>query len=292
MLLRRDEGTIADPGSPERRARRRRVLRTVASIAAALAVFAFVPAARADAIDAPARPGEVLERQASLSGLLGLPPDVPVVTEELPAGLTAFAWRFAAAEIEPTPTLVPPTPTPVPPSPTPVRPVVRQPVAPPPAPAATPVPPTPAPPPPAPVGAGLDLSPMNAYEQALFDAINARRVGAGMPALRANIYLAGVGRVRSQDMVDHNYFAHTSPSGQTAFSLLSAYGIPYAWAGENLARNNYPDSETVAVAIRDLMASPSHRDNILNSHYTEMGVAVAIDGAGMKYFTMVFTGPA
>jgi uncharacterized protein YkwD len=93
-------------------------------------------------------------------------------------------------------------------------------------------------------------------------------------------------------MANLDYFSHTSPSGQTAFSLLSYYGIPYGWAGENLARNNYPDSETVAVAIRDLMASPSHRDNILNVHYTQMGVAVAVDGAGMKYFTMVFTGPA
>ncbi len=93
-------------------------------------------------------------------------------------------------------------------------------------------------------------------------------------------------------MASLNYFAHTSPnSGDTAFSLMDAYRVPYGWAGENLARNNYPDDQTVAVAIRDLMASDGHRSIILNTNFTHIGVAVAFDGAGMKYFTMVFIGP-
>jgi len=92
-------------------------------------------------------------------------------------------------------------------------------------------------------------------------------------------------------MASVGYFSHTSPTGQTAFSLLDAYRVPHGWSGENLARNNYPDDETVAVAIRDLMASASHRENILSGNYTSMGVAVAFDGVGMKYFTMVFVGP-
>ena len=112
-----------------------------------------------------------------------------------------------------------------------------------------------------------------------------------MFSLSANGCAVYVAQLRSDDMAALGYFAHTSPSGQTAFSLLDAYLVPHGWAGENLARNNYPDSETVAVAIRDLMASSGHRANILNVNYTSIGVAVAFDGSAMKYFTMVFLGP-
>jgi uncharacterized protein YkwD len=133
---------------------------------------------------------------------------------------------------------------------------------------------------------------MSGYAASLFNAINVERAAAGMPALAAHGCLTYVAQIRSNDMASRNYFSHTSPEGVTAFSLLDSYGVPYGWAGENLARNNYPDNEAVGVAIRDLMASPGHRANILSSNFTHLGVALAVDGAGMKYFTMVFVGPA
>jgi uncharacterized protein YkwD len=94
-------------------------------------------------------------------------------------------------------------------------------------------------------------------------------------------------------MATHDYFAHTSPvTGDTAFSLMDAYGVPYGWAGENLAMNNYADHETVTVADQALWDSPPHRENILNPHYTDMGIAVAYGKDGIKYFTIIFSGPA
>jgi len=45
------------------------------------------------------------------------------------------------------------------------------------------------------------------------------------------------------------------------------------------------------VADEALWNSPSHRENILNPYYTHAGIALAVDGAGMKYFTVVFIGP-
>ncbi len=101
-----------------------------------------------------------------------------------------------------------------------------------------------------------------------------------------------VAQLRSQDMADRSYFSHSSPEGETAFSLMDANGVPYGWAGENLARNNYPDDETVAVAIRDLMASEGHRSNILSPNYMRMGVSMVMDSEGIRYFTMIFVGPA
>jgi uncharacterized protein YkwD len=111
-----------------------------------------------------------------------------------------------------------------------------------------------------------------------------------MAPLQLDSSLVMVARERSNDMVKRGYFGHVSPTGDTAFSLMDRYGIPYAWAGENLARNNYPDDESVAVSLRDWMASQGHRDNILGSHYQTVGVGAAVDGAGMKYFTLVFVG--
>lgn len=154
----------------------------------------------------------------------------------------------------------------------------------------TPVPPTPTDPP-APPPPSCPSAPLQGYATDLFNAINGARRANGLGSLSAHGCAVYVAQIRSDDMANLNYFSHTSPSGETAFSLLDAYRIPHGWSGENLARNNYPDEDSVGVAIRDLMASDSHRANILSTNYTTMGVAAAFDGDGMKYFTMVFMGP-
>ena len=132
---------------------------------------------------------------------------------------------------------------------------------------------------------------MGSFAQALFDAINSARADNGMSALGLNSCVVFVANLRSEDMATKGYFAHESPHGDTAFSLMNEYNVGYGWAGENLARNNYPDDESVAVAIRDLMNSPGHRANIPHVEFTQLGVGFAVDGANMKYYTMVFIGP-
>ncbi|MCH7718238.1 MAG: hypothetical protein IIB21_02100 [Chloroflexi bacterium] len=190
------------------------------------------------------------------------------------------------ADLHPTPTLTPtpiptPTSTPVPPPPPP---------PPPSEPDSAPPPSQPSSPPPASAPSGCPTAGQSGFASAMFSAINNERVQQGLPALAVQGCVVYVAKIRSDDMAALNYFSHTSPNGDTAFSLMDKYGVPYGWAGENLARNNYPDNESVSVAIRDLMASPGHRANILGVNYTHLGVGVAVDGAGMKYFTMIFIG--
>ncbi len=137
-------------------------------------------------------------------------------------------------------------------------------------------------------------APVSGYALDMFNAINNERTGNGMPALAASGCVTYVAQIRSNDMASRGYFSHVSPDGSTAFTLMNQYEVPYGWAGENLARNNYPDGVTVEIAIRDLMASSGHRANILNilgANYTSIGVAVANDGEGKKYFTVIFIGP-
>jgi uncharacterized protein YkwD len=131
---------------------------------------------------------------------------------------------------------------------------------------------------------------MTALEQAMFDDINALRVQNGLPALAPDPALLSLARERSADMAARNYFSHTTPEGLTVFDLMEQRGVAYGWAGENLARNNYPEAETEQVAFDSLVASPPHFQNMLGAHYMRMGVGVAVDGDGMFYFTMLFIG--
>ncbi len=207
-----------------------------------------------------------------------------------------LSWAAPSPTPTPTPTSTPsPAPTPTPtavvvpftPSPTltpvpaPPEAPVQFPQAPPPSPTPTA---TPEPPPPAPVVA------MTALEQAMFDDINALRVQNGLPALAPDPALVALARDRSADMAARNYFSHTTPEGFTVFDLMAQRGITYGWAGENLARNNYPEEDTERVAFESLAASPPHYENMLGAHYTRMGVGVAVDANGMFYFTMLFIG--
>jgi uncharacterized protein YkwD len=127
-------------------------------------------------------------------------------------------------------------------------------------------------------------------EQELFSLHNAERGRGGVGALRLDATLVAVARQRAQDMASRNYFAHTSPSGETAFSLMGAYGFGYAIAGENIARNNYPDGQSASVAMTGFMNSPSHRTNLLDGRFTIVGIGQAIGADGMKYFAVVFAG--
>ena len=202
--------------------------------------------------------------------------------EQLYQGLVKLAEALAPT---PTPTPLPPTPTPEPPAapPASVPQYVESPSSPP-----AQEPQAPQAPPPA-SQPGCPTAAMSGYGLDLFNAVNAQRAANGMAALAANGCLVYVAQIRSDDMAANNYFSHTSPNGSTSFSLMDSFGIHYGWAGENLARNNYPGDQSVGVAINELMNSAGHRDNILHTAYRQIGVAVAIDGLGMKYFTMVFT---
>ena len=123
----------------------------------------------------------------------------------------------------------------------------------------------------------------------MFNLHNQERAAAGLSALRLDSTLVAIARRRAQDMAANNYFSHTSPSGETAFSLMSAAGYSYQMAGENIARNNYPDTQTVQVAMQGFMNSSGHRANILSGGYRRVGIGAAVGAGGMKYFAIVFS---
>lgn len=99
---------------------------------------------------------------------------------------------------------------------------------------------------------------------------NADRVASGLSQLKVNSTLNAAAQAKVQDMFTKNYFSHVSPDSKTPWDFFKNVGYKYSAAGENLAI----DFATAEDVNRGLMDSPTHRANILNKLYTEIGVAV------------------
>lgn len=110
----------------------------------------------------------------------------------------------------------------------------------------------------------------NITVQKIVQLTNEERAKVGAPPLSENSQLDGAALSKAQNMLLENYWAHFAPSGRTPWDFITSSGYKFTFAGENLAKN-FTNSEDVVSAW---MASPTHRDNILNPKYKEMGIAV------------------
>lgn len=100
----------------------------------------------------------------------------------------------------------------------------------------------------------------------------ARTENGGLPALTENFLLNQDAQMKLSDMFTKQYFEHVSPAGIGPAELAQKVGYAYVVVGENLALGDFGSDQGVVTAW---MNSPGHRANILNTHYQEIGVAVA-----------------
>ena len=103
----------------------------------------------------------------------------------------------------------------------------------------------------------------------LLDGTNDERAKANLQPLTLDARLSDAAYMKARDMLDKQYWSHTSPSGVQPWKWLGDAGYNYSYAGENLARN-FSTSQAVVSAW---MASPSHRDNVLKPQYQDVGFA-------------------
>jgi uncharacterized protein YkwD len=103
--------------------------------------------------------------------------------------------------------------------------------------------------------------------------VNKAREERNISALKENEKLNDIAADKLSDMISNKYFAHTSPTGVTPWSWYQKEGYDYKYAGENLAINFF----TAEDEQKAWMNSETHRKNILNDKFHEIGVAV---GAG------------
>lgn len=106
---------------------------------------------------------------------------------------------------------------------------------------------------------------------AILSATNKARFDNGALApLIENQKLDASARMKLNDMFAKQYFEHVSPSGVGIDNLAAEVGYSYIVIGENLALGNF---KTGAEIVDAWMNSPGHRANILNTRYSEIGIA-------------------
>ena len=103
----------------------------------------------------------------------------------------------------------------------------------------------------------------------------ARQENGGLALLTESQLLHAVARERMNDMIQKHYFAHVSPSGESATDAAQKVGYPYSRIGENIAEGFFANDEKLVLGW---MQSPGHRQNILSDEFSEIGVAI---GKGM-----------
>jgi uncharacterized protein YkwD len=123
-------------------------------------------------------------------------------------------------------------------------------------------------------------------ESSVFSLINGQRSGAGLGSLQNSSSLAGIARSYSKSMAENGFFGHGDLGSRVNSSgTYSAIGeILFAGPGSY----NSADS-----AISAWLSSSAHRDQMLSSTYTLMGVGYWCDPNSQHegYFTVDFARP-
>lgn len=119
---------------------------------------------------------------------------------------------------------------------------------------------------------------------------NVRRESLGLAPLTMNSTLSAAAHAKAADMFSNQYWAHTSPQGKEPWDFIRSSGYTYQAAGENLARDFMGTGDMVDA----WMNSPTHRANIVNARYQEIGVAVVngtLEGTDTTLVVQMFGRP-
>jgi len=130
----------------------------------------------------------------------------------------------------------------------------------------------------------------NITKTTLVNLINQERSSLGIRPLTENQKLNEAASLKAKDILEKDYFSHQSPEGATPWYWFSKIGYNYKYAGENLAIG-FLNSEDVYKAW---VNSISHKENIINPNYKEIGTAVLTgdyEGNNMTVIVQFFGSP-
>lgn len=134
-------------------------------------------------------------------------------------------------------------------------------------------------------GNTTNTSGLTADELEVFNLINEQRTKNGLSALKIDSEVQNVARIKAQDMVNNNYFSHTSPTYGSPFDMLNSFKVSYKTAGENIAGNS-----SNSAAVTAWMNSSGHKANILNSSFNYTGIGVVNGSKYGKIYVQMFIG--
>jgi uncharacterized protein YkwD len=121
---------------------------------------------------------------------------------------------------------------------------------------------------------------LDGRERAMIRGINHQRAHYGLPAVKPSRRLARAADYHSWEMLDANYFAHTSRDGGPFDARVRRYVSKRA-LGETLAKLGGGCGRGSAHRIVQMwMDSPGHRDILLSSSYRRIGLAKRVGSLG------------
>jgi uncharacterized protein YkwD len=100
---------------------------------------------------------------------------------------------------------------------------------------------------------------------------NVARAQQGLTTLVSNDMLDQAAAQKVEHMFQYGYFDHFEPDGTAPWHWLRQEGYIYTVAGENLGMN-FTDADAIHKAW---MNSASHRANVLNPNFRDIGIAVS-----------------
>lgn len=130
---------------------------------------------------------------------------------------------------------------------------------------------------------------VDAWRSRILELVNQERVRNGLGTVVRNQTLEDQATQYACEMISFDFFAHVNPVTQSTLSVRAEqFGYDFRVVGENLAAGQRTPEE----AFADWMASPSHRQNILDGRFTELGVGVRTGGEFGVYWVQEFGLPA
>lgn len=130
------------------------------------------------------------------------------------------------------------------------------------------------------------VAPSDTYQLQVLDLVNEERLSRDIIPLKLNDQVQQAAQVRANEIV--TVLGHTRPDGRSCFTALDEAGVSRFCAGENIAAGQ----STPESVMNSWMNSKSHRDNILDPSYTEMGIGYLRTSSGKygRYWVQMFIG--
>ena len=133
-------------------------------------------------------------------------------------------------------------------------------------------------------GANCSYTQNAGYVSQIATLINQERANAGLPALTINSLLSNAAQNHAADMACNGSISHTGSDGSSAYARILASGYAPSYAEEIIYGGGSPQA-----AVTWWMSDQIHRDAILNTKSTEMGVGYAY--FSMDYIVVDFGSP-
>jgi len=135
--------------------------------------------------------------------------------------------------------------------------------------------------------ASCSYSTSSSYQTEIANLINNARAQAGLPPLAVSAVLTAAAQGHSIDQACHGLISHSGSDGSSPRERMVAAGYIPSFSSEIIYGSGYPQT-----AFDWWMSDTTHRNEILNSNVTEMGVGYAyIAGTAKGYYTVDFASP-